>query len=134
MSVVDETPVLIVGGGPVGLALAADLGWRGIECTLVEQGDGTIYHPRANTVNSRTMEFCRRWGIAEEVRQAGTPPDFPLDIIYCTGLTGYRARTGRPADLWRAQAAADDARTLAALQPAFLRSDHAQARREFPER
>ena len=93
----DETPVLIVGGGPVGLALAADLGRRGIACTLVEQSDGTIYHPRANTVNSRTMEFCRRWGIAEEVRQAGTPPDFPLDIIYCTGLNGYPlARVDRP--------------------------------------
>jgi len=97
MSGGDETPVLIVGGGPVGLALAADLGRRGVECVLVEQGDGTIYHPRANTVNSRTMEFCRRWGIAEEVRQAGTPPDFPLDIIFCTGLTGHLlARIDRP--------------------------------------
>ena len=97
MNSAKETPVLIVGGGPVGLALAADLGWRGIECILVEQSDGTIYHPRANTVNSRTMEFCRRWGIAEDVRQAGTPPDFPLDIIYCTGLAGYMlARVDRP--------------------------------------
>jgi 2-polyprenyl-6-methoxyphenol hydroxylase-like FAD-dependent oxidoreductase len=97
MSATDETPVLIVGGGPVGLALAADLGRRGVECMLVEQGDGKIYHPRANTVNSRTMEFCRRWGIAEEVRQAGTPPDFPLDIVFCTGLSGYTlARVDRP--------------------------------------
>jgi 2-polyprenyl-6-methoxyphenol hydroxylase-like FAD-dependent oxidoreductase len=97
MSETNETPILIVGGGPVGLALAVDLGRRGIECTLVEQADGSIYHPRANTVNSRTMEFCRRWGIAEEVRQAGTPPDFPLDIVYCTGLTGYTlARVDRP--------------------------------------
>jgi 2-polyprenyl-6-methoxyphenol hydroxylase-like FAD-dependent oxidoreductase len=97
MSSSHETPVLIVGGGPVGLALAADLGRRGIECTLVEQSDGTIYHPRANTVNSRTMEFCRRWGIAEEVRQAGTPPDFPLDIIFCTALNGHTlARVDRP--------------------------------------
>ena len=97
MSGADETPVLIVGAGPVGLALAADLGRRGIDCTLVEQSDGTIYHPRANTVNSRTMEFCRRWGIAEEVRQAGTPPDFPLDIIFCTALNGYMlARVERP--------------------------------------
>ena len=51
MSAAGETPVLIVGGGPVGLGLAADLGWRGIDCMLVEQGDGTINHPRANTVN-----------------------------------------------------------------------------------
>lgn len=90
-------PVLIVGGGPVGLALAADLGWRGIECLLVEQGDGEIFHPRANTVNSRSMEFCRRWGIAEQVRNAGAPPDFPLDILYITSLQGYDiARIDRP--------------------------------------
>ena len=56
-----ETPVLIVGGGPVGLALAADLGWRGIECVLVEQTDGRINTPKMNEVNLRTMEFCRRW-------------------------------------------------------------------------
>lgn len=92
-----EVPVLIVGGGPVGLALAAELGLRGIECLLVERGDGEIYHPRANTINSRTMEFCRRWGIAEEVRNAGAPPDFPLDILYVTGLQGYLiARIDRP--------------------------------------
>ena len=73
----NETPVLIIGGGPVGLGLAADLGMRGTPCVLIEQTDGTIYHPRANTVNSRTMEFCRRWGIAKEVRESGAPPDFP---------------------------------------------------------
>lgn len=92
-----ETPVLIVGGGPVGLGLAADLGWRGTPCVLIEQGDGTIYHPRANTVNSRTMEFCRRWGIAKEVRESGAPPDFPPTIIYATSLAGYEiARIERP--------------------------------------
>ena len=92
-----NVPVLIVGGGPVGLALAIDLGLRGIECLLVEQGDGEIFHPRANTVNSRSMEFCRRWGVAEQVRNAGAPPDFPLDILYVTGLQGFEvARIDRP--------------------------------------
>ena len=33
-----DTPVLIVGGGPVGLSLAAELGWRGSACMLVEEG------------------------------------------------------------------------------------------------
>jgi 2-polyprenyl-6-methoxyphenol hydroxylase-like FAD-dependent oxidoreductase len=92
-----DTPVLIVGGGPVGLALAADLGWRGIECTLIEQNDGTIEHPRANAVNSRSMEFCRRWGIAEKVRNAGAPPDFPPTVLYVTRLDGHEiARIERP--------------------------------------
>src|SRR3984885_7627006 len=92
-----ETDILIIGGGPVGLALAADLGWRGIRCTLVEQGDGTIYHPRANTVNSRAREFCRRWGVAEEVKESGAPPDFPSTILYLTSLQGYEiARIERP--------------------------------------
>ena len=60
-----QTQVLIVGGGPVGLGLAADLGLRGIKCLLVEQGDGTIAHPRANAENARTMELFRRLGIAD---------------------------------------------------------------------
>jgi 2-polyprenyl-6-methoxyphenol hydroxylase-like FAD-dependent oxidoreductase len=97
MRAMAEVPVLIIGGGPVGLGIAADLGWRGIACTVVEQGDGTIYHPRANTVNSRTMEFCRRWGIAEKVRRAGAPPDFPPTIVYATSLQGFEvARIERP--------------------------------------
>jgi 2-polyprenyl-6-methoxyphenol hydroxylase-like FAD-dependent oxidoreductase len=62
-----KRPVLIVGGGPVGLALAVELGWRGIVCMLVEQSDGTIVTPKMNEVNVRTMEFCRRWDIAKDV-------------------------------------------------------------------
>jgi 2-polyprenyl-6-methoxyphenol hydroxylase-like FAD-dependent oxidoreductase len=94
---ITHTPVLIVGGGPVGLALAIDLGWRGIGCMLVEQGDGTIAHPRANAENARTMEFFRRWGIANAVREAGTPEDFPHTVLYLTSLTGFEiARIERP--------------------------------------
>ena len=93
----DVLPVLIVGAGPVGLGLAAELGSLGIRCMVVERGDGTISHPRANTVNSRTMEYCRRWGIAEAVRQAGTPPEFPSDIVYLSSLPGFEiARIARP--------------------------------------
>ena len=84
-----ETPVLIVGGGPVGLALAIDLGLRGAPCLLVEQGDGIADHPRATAINSRSMEFIRRWGIADAVHAAATPDDFPHTVLYCTTLTGY---------------------------------------------
>ena len=58
-----KTPVLIVGGGPVGLALAGDLGWRGVQCMLIERGDGRVENPKMDMVHIRTMEFCRRWGI-----------------------------------------------------------------------
>lgn len=92
-----RVPVLIVGGGPVGMALAAELGRYRVPCLLVEQTDGTIDHPRASALNARTMEFCRRWGIAEAVREVGTPPDFPHDSLYCTSLTGFPiARIARP--------------------------------------
>jgi len=84
-----EVPVLIVGGGPVGLAMAIELGWRGTGCLLVEQGDGTTDFPRANTIDLRSMEFCRRWGIADKVRAAGIPPDFPHTALYLTSLAGY---------------------------------------------
>ena len=90
-------PVLIVGAGPVGMALAAELARYCVDCLLVEQSDGSIDHPRASAFNARTMEFCRRWGLADKVREVGTPPDFPHDSIYCTSLTGHLiARIARP--------------------------------------
>src|SRR6185437_13660782 len=92
-----ETPVLIVGSGPVGLALACDLGLRGASCVVLEQGEGPPDHPRATAINSRSMEFMRRWGIAEAVHAAATPDDFPHTVLYCTTLTGHEiARIERP--------------------------------------
>ncbi len=41
-----HTPVLIVGGGPVGLVLAIDLAVRGVPCTLVNDGETTARHPQ----------------------------------------------------------------------------------------
>jgi len=85
----NNTPVLIVGAGPVGLALAGDLGWRGIACTLIEKGDGAIEQPKMDLVGVRTMEFCRRWGIADWVRDAPYPGDYPQDYVFLTALNGY---------------------------------------------
>lgn len=92
-----DIPVLIVGGGPVGLALAADLGLRGIDCLLIEQGEGPPDHPRASALNARSMEFMRRFGIADRVRAASAPEDFPHTALYCTSLNGFEiARIERP--------------------------------------
>jgi len=93
-----QTSVLICGGGPVGLALAAELGWRGVDCMLVEQGDGSVTSPKANHVNVRTMEHCRRWGVADAVRNIPFPDDYPNDVSFVTSLTGFElARLPRPA-------------------------------------
>jgi 2-polyprenyl-6-methoxyphenol hydroxylase-like FAD-dependent oxidoreductase len=81
--------VLIVGGGPVGLALAGDLAWRGIGCLLIEQSDGSIYQPRMDLVGIRTMEFCRRWGLVGAVEASPYPRDYAQDNVYLTSLTGY---------------------------------------------
>ena len=84
-----ETSVLIVGGGPVGLAMALELGWRGIDCVVIEQGDGKALLPRASGISVRSMEFCRRWGIRDEVFNGGFPTDHRMDVVYCTSVTGY---------------------------------------------
>ena len=85
-----DTPVLIVGGGPVGLATALDLAWRGIRSVLVEQESRTapVLLAKAGTLNARSLEFCRRWGIADAVAHWGAPDDFPRDTVYCTSLQG----------------------------------------------
>src|SRR4029078_9803884 len=84
-----RTPVLIVGGGPVGLALAGELGWRGVECFLVEQTDGTIVTPKMNEVNVRTLWFCRRWGIADKVHNCPFPQSHARDAVFITSFTGH---------------------------------------------
>ena len=57
-----STDVLIVGGGPVGLALAVELGQRGVHAVLIERNLDVGQQPRAKTTNVRTMEHMRRWG------------------------------------------------------------------------
>jgi 2-polyprenyl-6-methoxyphenol hydroxylase-like FAD-dependent oxidoreductase len=92
-----RVPVLIVGGGPVGLSLACELGWRGIACELIEQTDGRIVSPKMNEVNARSMEICRRWGIADRVFNCPFPAAYPLDVAFVTSLFGYELnRLSRP--------------------------------------
>ncbi len=83
-----ETSVLIVGGGPVGLALACELGLRGVDCMLVEKRDGSITVPKQSMVSSRNMEFCRRWGVSQAVRTAVWPESHPRDFVYLATLRG----------------------------------------------
>src|ERR1700760_4868355 len=84
-----DANVLVVGAGPVGLTLAIDLAWRGIDVTVVEtRAAAEPPEPKCNHVAARTMEIFRRLGLAEKVRNAGLPADYPHDIVYRTTFTG----------------------------------------------
>src|ERR1700730_16021514 len=85
------TPILIVGGGPVGLALPLDLAWRGSSRPLVEQDTGTATQllAKANGLDERTLEHLRRWNLVGLVNEVGFPPDHPGDTVYATALNGF---------------------------------------------
>ncbi|WP_174273246.1 FAD-dependent monooxygenase [Sphingomonas bacterium] len=82
--------VVIVGAGPSGLALAIELGTRGVDCLLVERNDRVGYAPRAKTTNVRTRTHLRRWGIADKL--AAVSPfgvDYPSTVNFVTRLGGF---------------------------------------------
>lgn len=82
--------VVVVGAGPVGLALALELGLRDISVLLVERNARGGVAPRAKTTNTRTRAHLRRWGIAD--RLAAASPlgiDYPNTIKFVTALSGY---------------------------------------------
>ena len=85
-----NTQVLIVGAGPVGLAAAIELGHRGVRALVVERNDRVGYAPRAKTTNVRTREHMRRWGIADELAAASPLGiHYPSNIVFCTRLAGH---------------------------------------------
>jgi len=81
--------VAIVGGGPVGLMLAIELGRRGVPTVLFNERRSTSPYAQANATQARTMEHFRRLGFADRVRTLGLPPDYPTDIAYFTRYTGW---------------------------------------------
>jgi 2-polyprenyl-6-methoxyphenol hydroxylase-like FAD-dependent oxidoreductase len=81
--------VLISGAGPVGLTLAMDLARRGVRVGVVEmRRRGELPSVKCNHVASRSMEAFRQLGIANEIRNAGLPPDYPNDCVYRTTVIG----------------------------------------------
>jgi 2-polyprenyl-6-methoxyphenol hydroxylase-like FAD-dependent oxidoreductase len=87
-----ETPVLVAGGGPAGLAAAAELASRGVPCVVIEPRVQVSHRrPRAKTTSVRTMEHLRRWGIAETLRAAAPlPVAWSQRVTFCESLSGRR--------------------------------------------
>ncbi|MEP4380149.1 MAG: FAD-dependent monooxygenase [Alphaproteobacteria bacterium] len=84
----EDTEVLIAGGGPVGLMMALELTRFGVRAILVNDGAETALHPKANAINARSMEHFRRHGLGPTLRAAALPADHPTDVAYVTRLTG----------------------------------------------
>lgn len=84
----EETDVLIAGGGPVGLMLALELSRFGARVILVNDRNETSLNPKANAINARSMEHFRRHGIGPRLRATALPTDYPTDVCYVTRLTG----------------------------------------------
>ena len=78
--------VIVVGGGPVGVALSVDLGLRGISCAVVESRIEPHRIPKGQNLTQRSMEHFYFWGIAEEVRAARLlPPEYPMSGVVAYG-------------------------------------------------
>ncbi len=62
-----KIPVIIIGGGPVGLSMALALARQNVKSILIERNPTIMHHPRARGVSTRSMELFRQWGNGKEL-------------------------------------------------------------------
>jgi len=87
-----HAPVVIVGGGPVGMGLAIDLGLRGVRSIVVERYKDPQPIPKGQNLTQRTLEHFHFWGAEEALRAARTiPREYGIGGMtsYGTLLSGY---------------------------------------------
>ncbi len=95
-----DVPVLIVGGGPVGLLTALGLRHFGVECTVVEKHVSTLDFPKGRRVNTRTVEILRQWGLEAAVADVSLPR--------AESLFAFEGETLLAADFQRMELPVDD--------------------------
>jgi putative polyketide hydroxylase len=98
-SAMKDIPVVIVGGGPVGLTASILLSQAGIRSLLVERHPGTAIHTKARAINGRSMEIFHQCGVEDAVRAAGLAPQQTGMIIWARTLAGEEIERRVP---WRA--------------------------------
>ena len=96
----EERPVLIAGGGPVGLCLGIALARAGHRALLVEERPGTTAHPKATLVGARTMEHFRAWDrLDARVMDAAIRQEDDYFILFCDRLAGHELHGVAPNQL-----------------------------------
>ena len=81
---------IIVGGGPVGVALAVELGQRGVSCALVERNLAPQRIPKGQNLTQRTLEHFYFWQCVDQLRAARVmPKGYPIG-----GVTAYGSLMG----------------------------------------
>ena len=68
---ISSTTIFIVGGGPVGLAMAVLLDRFEVPFVVVERNSTTTVHPKSRGCWPRTMEIFRQWGVEDKIRNRG---------------------------------------------------------------
>jgi 2-polyprenyl-6-methoxyphenol hydroxylase-like FAD-dependent oxidoreductase len=92
----NDTSVFIVGGGPVGLAMAVLLDRFGIDCIVAERDPTTTEHPKSRGCLARTMELFRQWGIEDAIRARGLPDNAAV-FSFVDSIAGHEYGRTRPA-------------------------------------
>ena len=90
----EESPVVIAGAGPAGLAAAISLARLGVETMLVERRAELSSLPRATVVSLRSMELIRSWGVEDAVRAGGVDVEWRGLAVGHPGRRRPRARCG----------------------------------------
>jgi putative polyketide hydroxylase len=94
-----DVPVLVVGGGPVGLLMGTGLRHFGVDCLVVGKHASTLDFPKGRRVTTRTVEIFRQWGLEVAVAKMSLPQADSLFSFEGETLLGsdYR-RQGLPFD------------------------------------
>src|ERR1700745_3064400 len=104
-----DVPVLISGGGPVGLTASLLLSRHGVRSLLVERHPGTALTPKARRINARTMEVFRQYGIDAAIRDAGLAEGGTGLIVWTETLAGKEIERRGPSPAGGARPAEEPA-------------------------